>query len=89
MVKVDAREFLSSRFTIKKEIVKRADVEKVDFSQKIQLAISQFGIVGLSTDMWKDIKNRHFLSLTVHYIEKKALESAITQVSEFKEEKKR
>ena len=44
-------------------------------------------MVGITTDMWTDIKNRHFMSIKCHYFEDKKLKAAATHVAKFDDKK--
>jgi len=52
--------------------------------------MTQNGVVGFTLDMWTDIKQRHFVGITVYYIKvsDEKLTSAILSVYEFPNQKK-
>ena len=82
-----AEEILPSRFSVKREVIKRANAEKRNFGPRIKEAVTKWGMIGLTTDMWSNLKNQHFMSLTVHFFEDMCLKLAITHVTLFEEKK--
>jgi len=83
-----AAELLPSRLTVKRKLECEAKVIKSTLLQEIKNAIQENGIVGISTDMWTDIKVRHFVSLTVHYVTNAILASHVLSVYQFEKEEK-
>ena len=84
---VNATDIMPSRFTVKREVTKRAKKEKCNISKCLIKSIDAHGMIGITTDMWTDIKNRHFMSITCHYFEDGKLKSAATHVAKFDEKK--
>ena len=84
---VNATDIMPSRFTVKREVTKRAKKEKCNISKCLIKSIDAHGMIGITTDTWTDIKNRHFMSITCHYFEDGKLKSAATHVAKFDEKK--
>ena len=61
---------------------------KISLSDSIKTAIKSNGIVGMTLNVWTDIKLRHFLCITAHFVENSKLESGTLTVFEFLEETK-
>ena len=68
--KVDAAAALPARNTIKRRANKLASATKKSIVEEVKQALVNNYIVGMTTDMWTDLKSRHFIALTVHYISK-------------------
>ena len=81
---VNANNIMPSRFTVKREVTKK---EKCNISKCLIKSIDAHGMIGITTDMWTDIKNRHFMSITCHYFGDGKLKSATTHVAKFDEKK--
>ena len=67
--KLDAKCVLPSRNTLKRKLVESAAECKISLSDSIKAAIKSNGIVGMTLDLWTDIKLRHFLCITAHFVE--------------------
>ena len=48
-------------------------------------AVKSNALIGLTTDLWTDVKRRHFLSLTSHYVINSELCAKVLAVYEFGE----
>ena len=79
---------IPSRHTIKRKVEESACKVKEDLAEELLLAIKSNGIVGITTDMWSDLKQRHYISLTGHYFIKQKLQSRILTVCKFPDHQK-
>ena len=88
--KVDAATVLSARNTIKRRADKLESANKKSIVEEVKQALVNNFIVGMTTDMWTDLKSRHFISLTVHYISKgtSTLKKHILTVHHYTDDKK-
>ena len=82
-----AEEILRSRFSVKREVIERANAEKHNIGPRIKEAVVKWEMIGLTTYMWSNFKNQHFMSLTVHFFEDMCLKSAVTYVTLFEKKK--
>ena len=69
--KVDAATVLPAQNTTKRRADKLASATKKSTVEEVRQALVNNFIVGMTTDMRTDLKSRHFIGLTVHYISKK------------------
>ena len=53
----------------------------------MKIAVQENGMVGVTTDLWSDIKIRHFMSLTVHFVKNNKLKKFVLSVYQFEEVK--
>ena len=83
-----AEEILPSRFSVKREVIKRANAEKRNIGPRIKEVVTKWGMIGLTTDMSSNLKNQHFMFLTVHFFEDMCLKSAVSHVTLFEEKKR-
>ena len=74
---------LPSRFTVKRLACDQAIEVKVYLAQAVNNAIKENGIIGMTPDMWSDIKQRHYLGILVYLISKGKLISATLAVHAF------
>ena len=74
---------LPSRFAVKRLACGQAIEEKAYLAQAVNNAVKENGIIGMTLNMWSDIKQRHYLGITVHLISKGKLISATLSVHEF------
>ena len=84
---VKTNDIKPSRFTVKREVTNTAKEEKCNISKCLIKLIGTHGMIGITTDMRTDIKNRNFMSITCHYLEDGKLKSAATHVAKFDEKK--
>ena len=56
--KVEASNVLPSGFTVKRKLSIRADDEKKNLCSILKKAVTMNGMIGVTTDMWKDPKGR-------------------------------
>jgi len=56
--------------------------------EELKSAITLHGLIGLNTDMWPEVKNRHYVSLTVHFIDQSQLHSRVLTVNQFQQTSK-
>jgi len=64
-VTVDA--ILPPRSTTKRKLDDKCKVVKANLAE-VQKAIANYGLIGMTSDMSSDIKNRHDISITVHFV---------------------
>jgi len=57
------KKWMPSRNTVKRKLISSAKIVESEVVRDVQTAILDNGIVGVTTDMWTDIKVRHFISL--------------------------
>ena len=81
--KISAAKLLPSRFTVKRLACDQAIEVKAYLAQAVNNAIKENGVIGMTQDMWSDIKQRHYLGLTVHLISKEKLILVTFYVLEF------
>ena len=74
---------LPSRFAVKRLACDQAIEVKAYLAQAVNNAIKENGIIGMTLNMWSDIKQRHYLGITVHLISNGKLISATLSVHEF------
>ena len=74
---------LPSRFTVKYLACDQAIEVKAYLAQAVNNTVKENGIIGMTLDMGSDIKQRHYLEITVHLISKGKLISATLSVHEF------
>ena len=61
---------LPARNTIKRRADKLASATKKSIVKEVKQVLVNNFIVGMTTDMWTDLKGRHFITLTVYYMSK-------------------
>ena len=44
---------------------------------EVQKAIADYGLFGMTSDMWSDIKNRHYISITKHFVKEAQMFSRV------------
>ena len=86
--RVSAKTILPTRNTIKRELDDRASSIKNDVSQEVKKAMENNGLIGVTTDMWSDLRMRFFLGITVHFILNGSTFSRVLNVKGFDEQKK-
>ena len=74
---------LPSRFAVKRLACDQAIEVKAYLAQAVNNAVKENGIIGMTLNMWSDIKQQHNLGITVHLISKGKLISATLSVHEF------
>jgi len=74
---------IPSRHSVKRKLGETASGIKSNLCEKVITAITENGLNGLTSDMWSDLKMRHFLSLTVHNVSQSQLHARILTVYEF------
>ena len=84
---ISVDDFIPSRFTVKRKnkIDEKAGSIKEVLSKDVVAAVKSNGLIGLTTDLWTDVKRRHFLSLTSHYVINSELCAKVLTVYEFGE----
>jgi hypothetical protein len=87
--KIPCSSVLPSRFSVKKEVMRMADIALDELREKIQCAL-QHKWVAFTTDLWTDsYKKIHYLDLTVFFIaENFELRHQILHCGEFSEAQK-
>ena len=80
MEKISAAKLLPSRFTVKRLACDQAIEVKAYLAQAVNNAIEENEIIGMTLDMWSDIKQRLYLGINVHLISKRKLISALLSV---------
>ena len=65
---MSAEKLLPSRNTVRRKLDQKAALLKTSIVADVQTAIQQNGFVAITTDLWSDLKMRHFISLTVHFV---------------------
>ena len=58
---------LPSRSTVKRKLDEKCKLVKANLAE-VQKVIADYGLFGITSDMWSDIKNRHYISTTVHFV---------------------
>ena len=86
--RVSAKTILPTRNTIKRKLDDRASSIKNDVSQEVKKAMENNGLIGVTTDMWSDLRMRFFLGITVHFILNGSIFSRVLNVKGFDEQKK-
>ena len=84
---MDMKSLLPDRNTLKRKALTTAESVKSSLVMEVNDAILRNGMIGMTTDMWTDIKNRHFVSLTVHFAEGCQLQYRTLTVYEFEGQK--
>ena len=72
-------------WALQRRTVKRAKDITDQLVDKLNTAINKHGIVGITTGKWVDLKNRHYLSLTCHFIHSNELISHCLGINQFDE----
>ena len=64
--------------------------EKVteNLKEMLKSAINEYGIIGVTTDLWTDVKQRSYVSLTAHFVNNENLQSQVLSVFEFGDDAK-
>ena len=76
-VTVDA--ILPSRSTVKRKLDDKCKMVKANLAG-VQKAIADYGLFGMIADMWSDIKNRHYISITVYIVKEAQMFSRVLTV---------
>ena len=84
---ISAKTLLPSRNTVKRKLDEEAIVVKSKIVANMKIVVQENGIVGVTTDLWSDIKIRHFISLTVHFVKNSKLNKFVLSVYQFEEVK--
>ena len=67
---------LPSRSTVKRKLDDKCKLVKANLAE-VQKAIADYGLFGMTSDMWSDIKNRHYISITVHFVKEAQMFSRV------------
>ena len=64
--------------------------EKVteNLKEMLKSAINEYGIIGVTTDLWTDVKQRSYVSLTAHFVNNEKLQSRVLSVFELGDDAK-
>ena len=81
--KISAAKLFPSKFTVKRLPRDEAIEVKTYLAQAVNNAIKENGIIGMTLDMWSDIKQRNYLGIIVYLISKEKLISATLSMHEF------
>ena len=57
---ISAKKILPSRNTVKRKLDEEATVVKSKIAANMKIAVQENGMVGVTTDLWSDIKIRQF-----------------------------
>ena len=68
---------LPSRSTVKRKLDDKCKLVKANLAEEVQNAIADNGLFGMTSDMWNDIKNRHYISITVHFVKEAQMFSRV------------
>jgi len=68
---------LPSRSTVKRKLDDKCKLIKANLAEEVQKAIADNGLFGMTSDMWSDIKNRHYISITVHFVKEAQMFSRV------------
>ena len=68
---------LPSRSTVKRKLDDKCKLVKANLAEEVQKAIADNGLFGMTSDMWSDIKNRHYISTTVHFVKEPQMLSRV------------
>ena len=85
---VSASSIIPSRHTVKRKLCEKASNTQLQLAKLVNSAMGKNGLVGCTLDMWTDAKQRHYVGITVHFINEKQFTSAILSVYEFPEQVK-
>ena len=83
--KFEIKNSLPSRSTIKRQVDDKAECVKKQMIEDIKSALNRNGTVAFTTDLWTDIRSRHFVSVTGHYIKEGQVSCYTLSVHEFEE----
>ena len=73
---------------MKRKLDEKASSLKQKLSEELRVAIKSYGLAGITTDMWTDLKGRSSISLTVHFVgENLTLRSNVATVRQFMDTK--
>ena len=78
---------LPSKFTIKRSIEKSASSSSEKLIEEVNKAIKKYSLVGITADLWTDLRLRNFYSITIHFISSNLLQSRVICVKKFNEAK--
>ena len=84
---VDAKAILPSRFIIKRSIEKSESSSSEKLIEEVNKATKKYSLVGITTDLWTDLRSRNFYSIIIHFISSNLLQSRVICEKIFNEAK--